>query len=126
MPKGISGMYELMLVRLGPRKTQEEIELFGAKEDIYDEDEEREMRKTILLWIVMAKRPLRVEVQYAIATEADSTFDPNTVILPEPKDILKCCDSLVEMYDENDEVYLRFTHLTVSNLLQSRYQLSRH
>lgn len=120
-------MYELILIRLGPRKTHEEIELFGAKEDIYDEEEEREMRKTILLWIAKAERPLRVEeMQYAIATEADSTFDPNTVILPEPKDILKCCDSLVEMYDEKDELYLCFTHLTVSNLLKSRYQISTH
>ncbi|KAI5789984.1 hypothetical protein FPQ18DRAFT_306690 [Pyronema domesticum] len=115
---GISGMYELILIRLGPRKTHEEIELFGAKEDIYDEEEEREMRKTILLWIAKAERPLRVEeMQYAIATEADSTFDPNTVILPEPKDILKCCDSLVEMYDEKDELYLCFTHLTVQEFL---------
>lgn len=101
----ISGMYELILKRLGPRKSQEEYKLFGPK---------KEMRKTVLQWIAMAERPLTVEeMQYTIATEEGVPFDPNSIILPQKDDILKCCDSFVGIYNNEDSETLEFTHLTV-------------
>lgn len=108
MPKGISGMYELILQRLGPRKTEEEIRLFGPKED---GGEELQLCKTVLMWVAMALRPMSVsEMQYACTTEHGHSFDPEDVIFPTKEQILKSCGSLVETFNSDK---LRFTHLTV-------------
>jgi hypothetical protein len=113
MPEGISGMYELILKRLGPRKNQEEYELFGPKSN--DDKDEEEMRRNVLQWIAMAQRPLTVEeMQYILATEEGVPFDPSSIILPQKDDILKCCDSFVQIYNDENRETLGFTHFTVS------------
>ncbi|KAF8540407.1 hypothetical protein BDD12DRAFT_833396 [Trichophaea hybrida] len=112
MPKGISGMYELILQRLGPRKTEEEILLFGPKDD---DGEELQLCKTVLMWVAMALRPMTVaEMQYVCTTEHGTSFDPEDVVFPTEDQILKSCGSLVEIYDGGK---LRFTHLTVREFL---------
>ncbi|KAA8902942.1 hypothetical protein FN846DRAFT_954798 [Sphaerosporella brunnea] len=115
MPKGIIGMYELILRRLGPRKDAEEIQLFGPKDENEDEKESLHIRKRVLTWVAMGRRPMRVcEMQYACATVDGATFDPSTVSLPSKEDILNACGSLVEIFDGDK---LRFTHLTVKEFL---------
>jgi hypothetical protein len=45
MPKGIHGMYELIFRRLGPRKTQQERELFGPEDDMNSDENIKNIRK---------------------------------------------------------------------------------
>jgi hypothetical protein len=109
MPKEISGMYELILQRLGPRKNQAERELFGERDGDEGEDQ---LRQKVLMWVAMAFRPLSVaEMQYVCITEPGEPFDPDGVLLPDEEQILKVCGSLVEVFDGDK---LRFTHLTVN------------
>jgi hypothetical protein len=67
MPKGITGMYELILRRLGSK---------GG-------EWEHTMRRKLLLWVTLANRPIKVsEMQYACVTiEGRKTFDPNVVVV---------------------------------------------
>jgi hypothetical protein len=100
MPKGISGMYELILTRLGSKGS----------------DWENKMRRKLLLWVTLASRPIKVsEMQYACVTlEGDKSFDPDVVVLPTAKQMLACCGPLLEIFDKDR---LRFTHRTVKEFL---------
>jgi len=99
MPKGLNGMYELMLLRLHERHP-----------------EDAQLRRRILLWVAMAYRPVRVcEMAYACATEdGEQNFDPGEKILATSKEMLSACGSLIEIYNEDK---VRFTHLTVKEFL---------
>ena len=116
MPKGIIGMYELMLQRLGPRKNEDEIQRFGPMEESENDEEILHIRKRALMWVAMVREPVRVcEMQYACATvDGDTSFDPHDVSLPSEEQLLKSCGSLVEIFDGDK---LRFTHLTVKEFL---------
>ncbi|CAG8690962.1 13690_t:CDS:2, partial [Acaulospora colombiana] len=108
MPKGISGMYELILRRLGSRG--------GGWE--------HKLRQKLLLWVTLVNRPLKVpEMQYAYVTvEGDKSFDPDIVVLPTAKQMLAACGPLLEVTSEDE---LRFTHRTVKEfLLQPMDKLS--
>jgi hypothetical protein len=110
MPKGITGMYELILIRLGSKGSSWE----------------QKMRRRILLWVTLARRPIRVsEMQYACVTlEGNKSFDPDIVVLPTIKQMLGCCGPLVEVFNQDQ---LRFTHRTVKEfLLQPLDKLSEH
>lgn len=103
MPKGLFGMYELILLHLHP--------------------EDLDIRRKILLWIAMAYRPVTVdEMAYACAVEdTDDDFDPTDYPLLTADDIRRVCGSLVEIFDDDQ---LRFTHLSVKEfLLQSPQNL---
>ncbi|KAF8243907.1 hypothetical protein K440DRAFT_663812 [Wilcoxina mikolae CBS 423.85] len=108
MPKGLNGMYEAMLLRL-------DWSLHTA-----------ELRREILMWVAMAKRPVTVdEMAYAYATETgEEDFNPDEKRLATPNQMLTACGSLVEIFDGNK---LRFTHLSVKEFLfQSPQQLLNH
>jgi hypothetical protein len=100
MPKGITGMYELILRRL------------GSKGNEWDHI----MRRKLLLWVTLANRPIKVsEMQYACATiEGRKTFNPDVVVLPTVKQMIGWCGPLLEVFDEDQ---LRFTHRTVKEFL---------
>ncbi|PVF91343.1 hypothetical protein CPB86DRAFT_802887 [Serendipita vermifera] len=100
MPKGISGMYELILGRL------------GSKGGVW----EHKMRQKLLLWVALAYRPVKLgEMQYACATiEGDKSFDPDVVVLPTAKQMLAACGPLLEVTSSDE---LRFTHRTVKEFL---------
>ena len=109
MPKGITGMYELILGRLGSKGSEWE----------------QEMRRKLLMWVTMAFRPLTVaEMQYACMTvEGDKSFDPEEIVLPTKQQMLASCGSLLEVFDDDK---LRFTHRTVKEfLLQPLEKLSQ-
>jgi hypothetical protein len=110
MPKGISGMYELILRRLGSKGSPWE----------------QKIRRKMLVWVTLANRPIKVsEMQYACVTfEGNKKFDPDLVVLPTAKQMLGCCGPLVEVFNEDQ---LRFTHRTVKEfLLQPLDKLSEH
>ncbi|PVF92909.1 hypothetical protein CPB86DRAFT_877537 [Serendipita vermifera] len=100
MPKGITGMYELILRRLGSKGSSWE----------------HKMRQKLLLWVTLANRPLKVpEMQYAYITiEGDKSFNPDVVVLPTAKQMLVSCGPLLEVTSEDE---LRFTHRTVKEFL---------
>jgi hypothetical protein len=100
MPKGITGMYELILSRLGSRGS----------------GWEHKMRRKLLVWITLAFRPITVlDMQYACVTfEGQKTFEPDLVVLPTIKQMLTSCGPLVEVFNEDQ---LRFTHRTVKEFL---------
>ncbi|PVF93066.1 hypothetical protein CPB86DRAFT_133582 [Serendipita vermifera] len=108
MPKGITGMYELILCRLGSKGNSWE----------------RKMRRKLLLWVTLANRPIKVpEMQYACVTiEGQKSFNPDAVVLPTVKQMIALCGPLLEVYNHDQ---LRFTHRTVKEfLLQSPDKLS--
>jgi hypothetical protein len=100
MPKGITGMYELILCRL------------GSKGGIWD----HKMRQKLLLWVALAHRPIKVpEMQYAWVTiEGRKSFNPDVVVLPTAKQMVASCGPLLEVSNEDT---LRFTHRTVKEFL---------
>jgi hypothetical protein len=104
MPKGLNGMYEAILLRLDCS------------------EQTAELRRDILMWITMAKRPMAVdEMAYAYGTVVGEDFDPDEIRLADKEQMLKACGSLVEIFDGDK---LRFTHLSVKEfLLQSPEQL---
>jgi hypothetical protein len=108
MPRGITGMYELILHRL------------GSKGGLW----EHNMRRKLLLWTALCNRPVTItEMQYACVTpDGEKSFDPKTVALPTAKQMMVSCNPLLEVYDTDR---LRFTHRSVKQfLLQSPQQLS--
>jgi hypothetical protein len=110
MPKGITGMYELILLRL------------GSKGGTW----EHKMRQKLLLWVTLAYRPIKVpEMQYAwITIEGRKSFDPDVVVLPTAKQMVASCGPLLEVSNDDE---LRFTHRTVKEfLLQPLDNLSEH
>jgi hypothetical protein len=100
MPKGITGMYELILQRLGSKGNPWE----------------HTMRRKLLLWVTLGARPVKVpEMQYACVTiEGRKSFNPDGVVLPTVKQMIALCGPLLEVYDQNQ---LRFTHRTVKEFL---------
>jgi hypothetical protein len=100
MPKGITGMYELILRRL------------GSKGNEWDHI----MRRKLLLWVALAQRSIKVsEMQYTCATiEERKTFNPDVVVLPTLKQMIGWCGPLLEVFDKDQ---LRFTHRTVKEFL---------
>ncbi|PVF92433.1 hypothetical protein CPB86DRAFT_829994 [Serendipita vermifera] len=100
MPKGITGMYELILRRL------------GSKGSLW----EHEMRRKVLLWVALAERPITVaEMQYACVTiEGEKSFNPDVAVLPTDKRMLASCGPLLEI---DDQGRLHFTHRTVKEFL---------
>jgi len=113
MPKGISGMYELMLRRLGSNGNEKELV----------------MRKRILLWTTMAFEPIPVLGMQAAcaAVDGDKSFDLDDEILPTTRQMLTACGSLVAVFkDWRGNDVLRFTHRTVKEfLLQPKEKLSQ-
>ena len=112
MPKGISGMYELMLRRLGSNGNEKELE----------------MRKRIFLWITMAFQPIAVLGMQAAcaAVDGDKSFNLDDVILPTTRQMLTACGSLVAVFKDDDDDALRFTHRTVKEfLLRPKEKLSQ-
>jgi hypothetical protein len=108
MPKGITGMYELILRRL------------GSKGGTW----EHKMRQKLLLWVTLAQRPIKVpEMQYAWVTiEGRKSFNPDVVVLPTAKQMVASCGALLEVSNEDT---LRFTHRTIKEfLLQPLHKLS--
>jgi hypothetical protein len=100
MPKGISGMYELILHRLGSRGSSWE----------------HKIRRKLLVWITLAFRPITIpEMQYVCVTrEGHKSFRPDLVVLPTVKQMIACCGPLIEVFNNNQ---LRFTHKTVKEFL---------
>jgi hypothetical protein len=100
MPKGITGMYELILRRLSSKGNPWE----------------HIMRRKLLLWVTLGVRPVKVsEMQYACVTiDGQKSFDPDGVVLPTVKQMIALCGPLLEVYGQNQ---LRFTHRTVKEFL---------
>jgi hypothetical protein len=100
MPKGVTGMYELILRRLGSKGNESE----------------HTMRRKLLLWVALANRPIKVsEMQYACVTiEGRKAFDPDVVVLPTVKQMIGWCGPLLEVFNKNR---LRFTHRMVKEFL---------
>ncbi|KAF8544345.1 hypothetical protein BDD12DRAFT_34782 [Trichophaea hybrida] len=86
-PRALSSMYEVILERL----------------DSDGNEEKKEMRDRIFLWVAMAFRPLTLpEMQYACVTEdGKDCFDPTEKTLPSKEEILEACGSLVEISEED-------------------------
>jgi hypothetical protein len=100
MPKGVSGIYERILRRLGSKGTASE----------------HKMRRKLLVWVALAIRPITVsEMQYACITrDGGKHFEPDSCILPNVKKMIECCGHLIEVFNNNQ---LRFTHRTVKEFL---------
>ena len=98
IPKGLNEMYEAILLRL--------------------DSDDLELRRMVLAWIAVARRPPRVdEIAYAFATVlSEPEFDPEDTVLVTKEQILKSCGSLIEIFNGDE---LRFTHLTVKEFLMS-------
>ncbi|KAF8248979.1 hypothetical protein K440DRAFT_229355 [Wilcoxina mikolae CBS 423.85] len=94
-PKGLNEMYEHILLRL--------------------DKQNREIRKKILYWVGLAKRPLSVEeLTYACAVRDDEeNFDPSEKRLATEENILSYCGPLIEIVGGT----VQFTHLTVREFL---------
>jgi hypothetical protein len=97
-PADLNEMYERILLRL---------DLAYPKN--------RQMRKKILSWIAVAKRPLSVkELAYACAVKDDEdSFDPTKRVLATDRYLLDNCGPLIEIL--NDKV--QYTHLSVKEFL---------
>lgn len=97
-PADLNEMYECILLRL---------DLAYPKN--------RQMRKKILSWIAVAKRPLSVkELAYACAVKDDEiSFDPTKRVLATDRYLLDNCSPLIEIL--NDKV--QYTHLSVKEFL---------
>jgi len=82
------------------------------------DEEVKNMRKRIFLWVAIAFRPITVaEMQYACVTEDyEESFDPEEKILPSKEEMLEACGSLIEVFNYDDP-RLRFTHLSVKEFL---------
>lgn len=100
MPKGITGMYGLILHRLGSKGSEGE----------------HKMRRKILVWVTLALRPIGVsEMQCACVTfEGHKSFDPDLAILPTEEQIKAYCGPLIKVFNNGQ---LRFTHRTVKEFL---------
>ena len=98
-PSGLDGMYERTLSRLDSADTP---------------PNNREHRKTLLHWVAMAMRPLKVnELAYACAAQNEEEFDPVGKTSIDTAYILEICGPLIEIV--NDTV--QFTHLSAKEFL---------
>ena len=76
----------------------------------------RGLRRTLLHWVAMAMRPLKVnELAYACAAQSENSeeFDPAGKTLIDTAYILEICGPLIEIV--NDTV--QFTHLSAKEFL---------
>jgi hypothetical protein len=99
-PRDLNEMYEHILLRL---------------ESTNDKGQNRENRRKILYWIMMAKRRLNVmQLAYVCAIRDDEKdFDPSRKALATEQDILGLCGPLIEFV--NDEA--QFKHLSAREFL---------
>ena len=100
-PRGLDGMYESILSRLelGNRSCNH-----------------RGLRRTLLHWVAMAMRPLKVnELAYACAAqnEGSEVFDPAGKTLIDTTCILEICGPLIEIVNGT----VQFTHLSAKEFL---------
>jgi hypothetical protein len=84
--------------------------------DSNGDEEKKQIRERILLWVAMALRPIKVsEMQYACVPEdGEECFDLEEKTLLSKEEILETCGSLVEISDED---VLRFSHSTVKEFI---------
>ena len=100
-PRGLDGIYESILSRLESANTS---------------CDNRRLRRTLLHWVAMAMRPLKVnELAYACAARSEDSevFDPAGKTLIDTAYILEICGPLIEIV--NDTV--QFTHLSAKEFL---------
>ena len=98
-PSGLDGMYENILSRLELADTHRK---------------NRGHRKTLLHWVAMAMRPLKVnELAYACAAQNEEEFDPAGKTLIDTAHILEICGPLIEIVNGT----VQFTHLSVKEFL---------
>jgi len=108
-PKDLNEMYVRILLRL---------------DLAYPNSRSRQMRKKILSWVAVAKRPLSVkELAYACAVKDNETsFDPTKRVLATGRYLLDNCGPLIEILDDK----VQYTHLSVKEfLLQKQYGFTR-
>lgn len=130
MPKGIEGMYALIIERLYKLRK--------------DNEEEAAMFRNMLSWMVVAPIPMAVcEMQWMLITSPGENFDPARIVVPSAELMRECCGSLIELAqvgaanafegsnDDNtnsvdagereatghDNRQIRFTHRTVKEFL---------
>ena len=128
MPKGIEGMYNLIIDRLYTRrKGSEEVAMF----------------QNMLSWMVVAPTPITVcQMQWMLITSPGKDFDPTGIVLPSDELMREFCGSLIELVDadesdissddsssdageresttQHDNRQIRFTHRTVKEFLTDR------
>ena len=98
-PSGLDGMYESIFLRLDSADTHRN---------------SREHRKTLLHWVAMAMRPLKVnELAYACAAQNEEEFDPSGKTSIDTAYILEICGPLIEIVNET----VQFTHLSAKEFL---------
>ena len=98
-PSGLDGMYESILSRFDSADTHRN---------------NREHRKTLLHWVAMAMRPLKVnELAYACATQNEEEFDQAGKTSIDTAYILEMCGPLIEIVNET----VQFTHLSAKEFL---------
>ena len=92
MPKGIEGMYELILERLYTRCKRNE--------------EEAAMFQNMLSWMVVAPVLITVcEMHWMLITNPSKDFDPAGIVLPSAELMQECCGSLIELLDADEFDY---------------------
>ena len=102
-PADLNEMYDNILLRLELADTRQQ------------KQRSREIRRKILTWVGMAKRPLRVnELAYACAVgDGEETIDLTKRLLYNEQDILGKCGPLVEIV----RGIVQYTHLSVREYL---------
>ena len=103
-PKGLDGMYESILLRL---ESAAAVRTYGSN---------REIRKTLIYWVAIAIRPLKVnELAYAYAAQnEDEDFDLADKTLIDKEYILEICRPLMEIVNNT----VQFTHLSAKEFFQ--------
>jgi len=85
------------------------------------EPEQKERAFRAMSWIFHAPRPLRMqELCEALTIDVDDK-DIEKDFMQEPDSIIRDCESLVEHDDSTNDI-VRFTHLTVSEYLQTLHE----
>ena len=102
-PADLNEMYDSILLRLESADTQQQ------------KQRGREIRRKILTWIGMAKKPLRVdEIAYACAVgDGEEMIDLTKLLLYSEQDLLGKCGPLVEIIGG----IVQYTHLSVREYL---------
>jgi hypothetical protein len=76
----------------------------------------RELAKSVLPWIICAKRPLlTAELQHAMAVEVGDN-ELNTENLPQIEDVVSVCAGLVTIDDKSD--IIRLVHYTTQEYFE--------
>ena len=91
MPKGIEGMYTLIVERLYTRCKGNE--------------EEAVMFQNMLSWMVVAPVPITVSgMQWMLITTPGKDFDPAGIVLPSAELMQERCGSLIELVDADESI----------------------